>query len=156
MSTSRYRAWHFAHPDFALADPDTAEGPQLARDGSNAGLSVSMTGGIEMVEESDSVRQAILILLTTLPGERVMRPDYGCELDRLMFSPNDDTTAGLAIHFVGRALARWEPRIQVLHLDAGRNASNPARLDIVLEYRVRATQQTDQVTVSLNLAGESS
>ena len=41
-----------------------------------------------------------------------MRPGYGCHLFRLAFAPNDDTTAGLAIHYVRQALERWEPRIE--------------------------------------------
>jgi len=108
-----------------------------------------------MVEDEESVRQAILLLLATRPGERVMRPDYGCELHRLMFSPNDDTTAGLATHYVQRALARWEPRIQVLHLDTSRVQEEPGRLDIQLEYRVRATQRSGRLNFPLELSGES-
>jgi phage baseplate assembly protein W len=141
MSVTRHRAWRFLHPDIDAADEF-------------AGLGITASGGIEMVEENASVRQAILILLTTATGERVMRPEYGCDLHTLIFSPNDDTTAGLAMHFVRRALARWEPRIQVLHLDAGVDPVDTTRLDIVLEYRVRATRHTDQVSVSMNLAGE--
>jgi hypothetical protein len=57
----------------------------------------------EMVAEQAAVRQSILLLLTTVPGERVMRPDYGCDLQKLVFSPNDATTHGLAIHYVRRA-----------------------------------------------------
>lgn len=82
-----------------------------------------------------------------------MRPDYGCQLHRLVFSPNDETTAGLAIHYVRQALDRWEPRIDVLRLDAERNTEDPEQLIISLEYRVRATQQTDTTTLSFNLAG---
>jgi phage baseplate assembly protein W len=106
-----------------------------------------------MVDDHDSVRQAILLLLSTIPGERVMRPDYGCQLHRLVFSPNDETTAGLAIHYVRQALDRWEPRIDVLRLDAERNPEDPEQLIISLEYRVRATQQTATTTFSFNLAG---
>jgi phage baseplate assembly protein W len=140
MSAPQYRAWRFVHPDLDAEDE-------------SAGLQITPTGSIEMVEESRSVRQAILILLTTIPGERVMRPEYGCELHRIMFSPNDLTTAGLAIHFVRRALARWEPRIQVLRLDAGANPDDAARLDIMLEYRLRRTRRTDEVALSIDLAG---
>jgi hypothetical protein len=107
-----------------------------------------------MVEEQASVRQAILLLLSTMPGERVMRPDYGCDLHKLIFSPNDNTTAGLAIHYVRQALDRWEPRIQVTHLDADPNPNEPGRLDIVLEYRLRTMKRTDELTFSINLAGE--
>lgn len=141
MNAPRYRAWRFLHPDLDLV----GVGP--------AGLRVSPSGGISMVQEEASVRQAILLLLSTVPGERVMRPDYGCELHRLVFAPNDDTTAGLAIHYVRRALERWEPRIDILHLDANRGPEEPFRLDISLEYRVRATQRTDRLLFGLDLAG---
>ena len=107
-----------------------------------------------MVEDEDAVRQAILLLLSTSPGERVMRPEYGCDLHRLIFSPNDDTTAGLAIHYVRRALERWEPRIDILRLDATRCAENPGVLEIVLEYRVRATWQIENLVFHLDLTGE--
>ena len=106
-----------------------------------------------MVEDHDSVRQAILLLLSTIPGERVMRPDYGCQLHWLVFSPNDETTAGLAIHYVRQALDLWEPRIEVLRLDAERNTENPEQLTISLEYRVRATQYTGATTFSFSLSG---
>ena len=109
MNRARYRAWRFVHPDFDI-------------DQSAVGLRISNTGAIEMVEAGASVRQAILLLLSTRPGERVMRPTYGCDLHRLVFSPNDDTTAGLAIHYVRQALDLWEPRIDVIRLDAGREA----------------------------------
>lgn len=140
MSTSRYRAWRFVHPD--LDSPD-----------GTVGLGLSPRRSIAMVDGLDSVRQAILLLLSTIPGERVMRPDYGCQLHRLVFSPNDETTAGLAIHYVRQALDLWEPRIDVLRLDAERNAEDPEQLTISLEYRVRATQQTGTTTFSFNLSG---
>ena len=137
MTATRDRAWRFLHPDL---DETTAPGLQL-----------SARGGVAMVEGENAVRQAILLLLSTAPGERVMRPDYGCDLGRLIFSPNDDTTAGLAIHYVTRAIEQWEPRLEVLSVDATRNPEHPELLDIQLNYRVRATQRTDQLSVSLNL-----
>ncbi len=140
MKNPRYRAWKFIHPDL-----DISQG--------QPGLSLSPLGGIAMVEEAESVRQAIFLLLSTRPGERVMRPTYGCELYSLIFSPNDDTTAGLAIHFVRRALERWEPRIQILRLDAEQNPENPELLDIFLEYRLRATQRQEQIQFSFRLSG---
>jgi Bacteriophage baseplate protein W len=119
-----------------------------------AGLTISARGGIGMVERNDSVRQAIFLLLSTTPGERVMRPTYGCELRRLLFSPNDDTTAGLAIHYTRRALERWEPRIEVQSLDARRDPEAPGWLILVLEYRVRATQRVELASFSFSLTGD--
>ena len=141
MSVPRFRAWRFLHPDLDV--------PEMV-----AGLQVSPRGRVEMVEGDDAVRQAVLLLLSTIPGERVMRPDYGCDLYRLVFSPNDDTTAGLAIHYVRRALERWEPRVEIVRLDAGRNAERPELLEVLLEYRVRATQRVQALTFSVDLAGE--
>jgi uncharacterized protein len=107
-----------------------------------------------MVEGAEVVRQAIYLLLRTRPGERVMRPEYGCDLHQLLFSSNDDTTAGLAIHYVRRALDLWEPRIDVLRLDANRSPEQPESLLIELDYRVRSTQQSDALTLSINLNGD--
>lgn len=141
MNAPPDRALRFEHPDLDAPDQD-------------GGLRFSAGGGIETVAGSASVRQALLLLLSTRPGERVMRPEYGCPLHRLMFAENNATTAGLAIHYVRSAIERWEPRVEILTLDAGQNPRRPELLDIVLEYRVRSTRQRDQLTFSLNLTGE--
>ena len=141
MAAPLYRAWRFLHPDFDLTEGE-------------AGLQVSRTGGIAMVAEHASVRQAILLLLTTTPGERLMRPDYGCDLHRLVFAPNDATTHGLAIHYVRQALQRWEPRIDILRLDANSSEADPGRMDILLEYRMRRTLHRDTLVVPVNLTRE--
>jgi uncharacterized protein len=140
---SPYRAWRFLLPDL--------DAPEM-----EAGLRISERGSIEMVDGRESVRQSILLLISTMPGERVMRPRYGCHLNRLVFSPNDATTAGLAIHYVRQAIERWEPRVEIVHLNAGPDPELAEVLDIVLDYRVRATRQADQVTFAVNLAGEES
>jgi phage baseplate assembly protein W len=141
VSRPVYRGPSFTHPD-------------LVRPGRVPGFELLPTGGLAMVELEDSIRQAIYLLVTTIPGERVMRPDYGCDLYQLVFAPNDNTTAGLAIHYVKRALDRFEPRVDVVRIDAGENPDDPGQLDITLEYRVRATQQPGRVTVSMSLTGE--
>ena len=76
-----------------------------------------------------------------------MRPQYGSLLHRLVFAPNDATTAGLAIHYVRQALARWEPRIEVLDVDAGADPDGPEQLVIELRYRVKASQTTETLAV---------
>lgn len=139
MKGSTYSGCRFVHPDFDVGKGAT-------------GLRVSAQGGVATVSGVDAVRQSILILLTTRPGERVMRPDYGCDLSRLVFSPNDATTAGLAIHYVRQALLRWEPRIDILDLDASPNEQDPGRLDIVLEYRVRSLNRSDRLAYAFDLS----
>ena len=80
-----------------------------------------------------------------------MRPEYGCSLNRLVHAPNDDTTAGLAIHFVRQAVARWEPRVDVVRVDASGDEDDSTRLQITLNYRVRATQRAGQITLPVAL-----
>jgi phage baseplate assembly protein W len=105
---------------------------------------------LETVDGDAGVRQAILLLLSTRLGERVMRPDYGCALHHLAFASNDETTAALAIHYVRQALTRWEPRVNIVDLDATPDPDQ-GLLTIRLVYQVRLTQQTDQVTFSVQL-----
>jgi phage baseplate assembly protein W len=121
-----------------------------------AGFRLSASGGLTLLEGSAAIRQAIMILLSTRPGERLMRPDYGCPLHRLAFEPNDAATAGLAIHYIRSALTRWEPRIDILSLltepGAGIDAEN-GRLAVRLEYRVRATGEIASMQLDLYLQG---
>jgi phage baseplate assembly protein W len=148
--------------------------PRLDAPGEPVGFVIDPAGAIDTVADDESVRQSLLMLISTRPGERVMRPEYGCDLHRLVFSPNDDTTAGLAIHFVRQAVERWEPRVEILRVDANRataivrgDASHHAdddrdeardddrdvatHLAILLEYRVRATLQVDSIEVDVDL-----
>jgi uncharacterized protein len=149
--------WHFESLDEALAG-GAAEAGQTSV---SMGPVATSSGGVRMVEGDAAIRQAIILLLATLPGERVMRPDYGCPLHRLVFNPNDATTAGLAIHYVRQALLRWEPRIDILRLDAGPSPDlsgsaaerDGAHLYIRLDYRVRATQRPDRLVMAIGLEG---
>lgn len=141
MAATRWRAIGFADPG-------------LVSIGRAGGLTVAPTGELATVEGDDAIRQAILLLLTTRPGERVMRPGYGSLLHRLVFAPNDATTAGLGIHYVRQALARWEPRIDVLDVDAGADPSSPEQLVIELRYRVKATQTTEVLRFPVALEPE--
>ena len=138
MTIAPSRAWRFNHPDF---------------DSGEAGLALSPTGAIALLEDGAAIRQALLLLLSTARGERVMRPEYGCDLGRLIYWPNDATTAGLAIHYLREAIGRWEPRVELLAIDAGADPSAPGRLDISIEYRVRRTHVTDRLTYSVLLSG---
>lgn len=122
-----------------------------------AGPYLTPSGGVATVQGDDAIRQAIVMLLATRPGERVMRPRYGCPLDRLIFAPNDATTAGLAIHYVSQAIGRWEPRIEILRLHAGPAAGEGGGetiLEIRLDYRVRESQRRESLLFALDLASE--
>lgn len=147
MKDARYRGWYFNHPDF-----DTSA--RLPAVNASAGLQISSTGGIAMVEDEDAIRQCLLLLLSTAPGERVMRPEYGCHLNRLVFSRADQGTAGLAIHYVRQAITRWEPRVEITRIDAAADPDDPGRLVIDLKYFVKPFQRQNELTLAINLKGE--
>ena len=126
----------------------------LAEDDRSArGLAATPSGGLAMREGTAAVRQSIMMLLATIPGERVMRPDYGCPLHRVVFLPNDATTAGLAIHYVRSAIIRFEPRVEIVRLDAGPEPDASYRLKVELDYRVRANLVTDRIELGVDLGG---
>lgn len=143
MSEVRYRALRFVLPQTLIAEP--------SRTWASAGLQAGPTGRTEMVEDDAAIRQSIMLLVSTTPGERVMRPEYGCSLARLVFAPNDETTAGLAIHYVRSAVERWEPRVETLRVDAVRDPERPETLQILLDYRIRATRRVDRVRIPFDL-----
>lgn len=94
---------------------------------------------VAMAKHAESIEASIKIILTTSKGERVMRPDFGADLKRLAFSANSPSTAGLAIFFVREALAKWEPRIELLNVDADPDDNDANRLLISIDYRIVAT-----------------
>ena len=96
------------------------------------------TGALLRAEYEESVRQAILIILGTAKGERVMRPDFGCGIHDLVFANVNVATIGRVDREVREALLRLEPRIVVTSVDvrAG-DTANVLLIDI--DYEVRAT-----------------
>jgi phage baseplate assembly protein W len=85
------------------------------------------------------ISQSVWIILSTAPGERVMRPDFGCGIHELVFATNDASTIGQVTSLVQQALTRWEPRIDLLQVAALPDALNPTLLRIEIAYRVRTT-----------------
>lgn len=70
-------------------------------------------GGLDYLGGPEKVRQSIEIILDTEPGERIMRPTFGCGLRRYLMKPNTTATHALIQREVGEALRAWEPRIEV-------------------------------------------
>ena len=96
-------------------------------------------GELAMVAGGDDVREAIRIILATSRGERLMRPDFGAGLDELVFEPVAATTFALVRHRVEQALVAWEPRIDVLAVRVTSTGPVRNRLDIEIDYVLRAT-----------------
>lgn len=98
----------------------------------------AVEGDVAMAAYDEDVRQAVLIILQTSPGERVMRPDFGAGLPDLVFEPMTTALLALVKHRVETALIQWEPRIDV---DEVIVTPNPpiGRIDVEIRYQVRQT-----------------
>lgn len=117
------------------------------------GLVLDGHGRIATVTGADEIGQSLLMLMATRPGERRLNPAFGCPLDLIAFEPNDATTAGLAIRLVADAVSRFEPRAEILALDAFPDPSSGEMLVIELSYRDRRDGATGTVTHLADLSG---
>jgi phage baseplate assembly protein W len=104
-------------------------------------LSVDHRGGIALARGEEDVEQAIAVILGTSPGERLMRPEFGCAIHELVFDTIDAEMVGRMDSAIRVALDRWEPRIEVVSIDFDLTDTAEGRLRIDLRYRVRATSR---------------
>lgn len=99
---------------------------------------IDAQGGVALTNTRSEILQSVEIILSTSPGQRVMRPNFGCRLNELVFAPNNSHTAAQARRYVEEALGMWEPRIQVLNVAVRPDPEEHARLLIEVDYEIRA------------------
>jgi uncharacterized protein len=97
------------------------------------------TTDVGMLSDVDDINSSLEILLTTRPGERVMRPDYGCNLDELVFEPLTTTFKTYIKDLVSTAILYYEPRIEVNSIELDDTGELEGRILIVIDYSVSAT-----------------
>ncbi|OFE15405.1 baseplate protein [Humibacillus sp. DSM 29435] len=102
-------------------------------------VSVDPTGGITLVSGPREIEQSIRLILATAPGERPMRPEFGCAVHDYVFAPADAGTAGDIAYAVRVALERWEPRIELEDVDVRFDAVDQGTLYIDIHYSVSGT-----------------
>jgi uncharacterized protein len=96
-------------------------------------------GGVEMLEQETDIASSLEILLTTALGERVMSPDFGCNLDELIFENLDTTMKTLVADRIETAILYYEPRIDIEKIILNTNLELEGIVLIEVTYRVRTT-----------------
>lgn len=96
-------------------------------------------GNVAMSEYEKNIDESIHIILGTAPGERVMRPEFGCRIHDFVFYPNNESTAALVSFYVREALVKWEPRIEEVRVRAYPDPERENTLLVDISYRVRRT-----------------
>ena len=102
-------------------------------------LQVDRRGGIALAHDEQDIDQAIMLILGTAPGERPMRPEFGCGVHDFVFDTIDANTVGRMEEAIREALDRWEPRVQVLTVGFDLSQAERGLLTIDIGYQVRAT-----------------
>lgn len=102
-------------------------------------VGLDLRGRVALTSGSETIERSIRLILQTVRGSRVMRPQFGSDLHLLAFAENNATTAGLADFYVRRALARWEPRIEVENVKVSWLEADQGAMIIDITYIVKAT-----------------
>jgi phage baseplate assembly protein W len=102
-------------------------------------LRVDRRGGMALVRAEDDITEAITIILGTAPGERPMRPEFGCGIHNYIFETVDAYTIARLEQEIRIALDRWEPRIDVLDIDFGLDRVEFGEVVIEISYVVRTS-----------------
>jgi uncharacterized protein len=97
------------------------------------------SGGIALVSGEREIEEAMRLVLATAPGERPMRPEFGCAVHELVFAPVNASTVGQIQYEVRLTLERWEPRIEVTDVKVTVNARDASILYIDVRYTIRGT-----------------
>jgi phage baseplate assembly protein W len=132
--------------------------PQSAKTFLGNGLSFPLRtdarGGLALVSGSEDIEQAIRVILGTRPGERVMRPTFGCRANDLLFEPRSAATVSLLQEYIHEALLIWEPRIEVIAVNAIADDSNSGALLAEIEYQIKATHDTRSIVYPFYIEDE--
>lgn len=125
------------------------------RDYLGTGLSfpfkVSQQGLIQLSSSELNIEESIRIILRTEPGERVYRPDFGCRLSELTFSPLNTQTMMTIRLYVQEALQRWEPRIDKIQVTVDPDPVR-GRVDITVNYQIKNTYDSKSLVYPFYLS----
>jgi uncharacterized protein len=108
-------------------------------------LADARTGDVAIAKYEEDIRQSIKIILGTKRGERVMRADFGCGIHELVFESPDTAMVTRIEAAVRESISRYEARVEVLDVSVNSSEFLRGRLTVQLEYRVRKTNQRDNV-----------
>ncbi len=102
-------------------------------------MEVDHTGSLRLTNGAEDLDRSIRVVLLTSPGERVMRPEFGCRIWELVFEPVNANLIGLIAEAVRDSLGQWEPRIDVEDVTPVQDENDAGLVRIWITYRVKAT-----------------
>lgn len=104
-------------------------------------ITVNAKGGLNWSAGPQRVQDAIWIILSTSLGERVMRPTFGAGVEDFVFEPNSAELRARLAETIQAALTQWEPRIELVDVEAIESPQGPNYVLVTIEYRIRSTNE---------------
>ncbi|HEX3151501.1 MAG TPA: GPW/gp25 family protein [Gemmataceae bacterium] len=104
-------------------------------------IKVNAKGGLDWSDGPDRVRDAIWIILSTSPGERLMRPTFGAGAQNFVFESNSMATRMRLAETIKSTLLKWEPRIEIVNVQVDESAQSPSCVLISIDYLLRSTNE---------------
>ncbi|MCT4639737.1 MAG: GPW/gp25 family protein [Bacteroidales bacterium] len=92
-----------------------------------------------MVSNEEDIKQSLIILLSTKPGERVHRPEYGCGIHKMVFEVVNTTTLTIMEDLISKAILMYEPRITLNAVSFDHSREYEGELAVLIDYTVRLT-----------------
>lgn len=117
-------------------------------------VGVAGGGGIATSTEEESIRESLRIILGTAPGERVMRPDFGCYIHEFVFHPNSPSTAALVAQYAREAILKWEPRVRDVKAVARPDPLEDNKLLVSISFTIRTTNSLSNMVYPFFLRRE--
>ncbi len=102
-------------------------------------VAVGASGNVAMSKYEDDIKEAILIILKTAKGERVMNPDFGCGIHDMVFQTISMSTLSMIEMDVRDALIKYEPRVELINIKVSTERIDEGQLLVSIDYKVRST-----------------
>ena len=102
-------------------------------------MEIDAQGGAALTWDDENIRQSMMLILVTAPGERMMRPTFGCAIHDIIFEPNTELTAARVSHEVKKAIIEFEPRVGDVEVTAKPDDTEISRMNVTISYTIRKT-----------------
>ena len=109
------------------------------------------SAGVEMVSGVEDIRESLRVLLSTMCGERIMLPGFGCSIWEYVFQSISKSLLTKIEDEIASAILSWEPRIDVARVSAVPNPIPGGSLVITVEFTVSQTNHRDSVSYEFNI-----
>jgi phage baseplate assembly protein W len=105
----------------------------------------SRTAKVSLVSDNDDIQESLKILLSTSPGERILVPDFGCDMGRFLFADLDQNVVNDIQSVVSNAILKYEPRIELEQIQVDQDTINPGLIFININYIIRDTNSRENM-----------